>query len=253
MSTAAQRRARRRTVLPGFPWAGRFSTPEEARTYASFEQIQCLICGNSYKSLGSHINRIHGLDETRYKQQFGIPYTVGLVSAPTARRHEKAYNKNISLEERLSYVASARALLVQKLASGDCDWRRLVSSVYNQKLEQIGVVNNTDVRNRSCYLCGNEVTVRGAWVFFKDEMIRCGECLAPTSRRPPYKMSPDDHEKLRQWVEDNPERATEYSKARSWWSWRRNPFPLLAYAKKWDARLRIMPQLLERSRELAQT
>ena len=58
-------------------------------------------------------------------------------------------------------------------------------------------------------------------------------------------MTPGDREKLRQWAEDNPERATEYLKARNWWGWQRNPFPLLAYAKKWGARLRIMPELIE--------
>jgi hypothetical protein len=88
------------------------------------------------------------------------------------------------------------------------------------------------------------VTVRGARVFYKDEMIRCEECLAPRSRRP-RRITAEDREMLRQWAEDNPERAREYLKARSWWSWRRNPFPLLAYAEKWRARLRIMPKLLK--------
>jgi hypothetical protein len=94
------------------------------------------------------------------------------------------------------------------------------------------------------------VTVKGARVFYKDEMIRCEECLAPTNRRPPYnKMTSDDREKLRQWAEENPERAREYLKARSWWGWRGNPFPLIAYAQKWKARLRIMSKLLEEAHE----
>jgi predicted transcriptional regulator len=84
-------------VVPGFPWTGRFSTVEKAREYASGESIQCLICGKHYKALASHINRIHKVDESSYKQQFGIPYTVGLVSAPTAQRHAKEYAK-ISLQ-----------------------------------------------------------------------------------------------------------------------------------------------------------
>jgi hypothetical protein len=224
-----------------------------ARDYVSGETIQCLICGKDYKALGCHINRIHKIDETSYKQQFGIPYTVGLVSAPTAKRHAEECAKNMSPGQRLIYVASARDNLKRQLDLGHCTWRQPVSSVYNQKAGRIMAVNEAPVSERSCYVCGNIVTVRAARVFYKDEMIRCEDCLAPTSRRPPYKMSSFDREKLRQWAEDNPERAKEYVNARSWWSWRLNPFPLLAYAEKWGARLRIMPKLLEVAQERSST
>ena len=231
-------------MVPGFPWTGRFSTPEEAREYASRGSIQCLICGKYFKALGSHINRIHKLDETSYKQQFGIPYTVGLVSAPTARRHAEEYAKHISPGQRLIYVASARDRLRQQVISGNCVWRQPVSSVCGQKARTITAVNETPACKRSCCLCGNVVTVRAARVFYKDEMIRCEECLAPASRKP-HRITAEDREKLRQWAEDNPERAREYLKARTWWAWRRNPLPLIAYARKWGARLRIMPTLFE--------
>ena len=95
----------------------------------SRESIQCLICGKHYKALGSHINRIHNLNETSYKQQFGIPYTVGLLSAPTARRFGEECTKTIPSEQRIIYLASARASLKQKVESGDCKWRLPVSSV----------------------------------------------------------------------------------------------------------------------------
>ena len=244
MSTADQRRAKRRLVLPGFPWRGQFATPEEARAYVSQEKLQCLICGKSYNSLGSHINRIHELDETSYKQLFGIPYGVGLVSSPTAELHAVAYVKNISPEERLIHVAKARAELRRRLEGIGCVWRAPVKSVFNKKAQTIKFVNDAPSCIRSCFLCENSVTVKAARVFYKDDMIRCEDCLAPASRRP-HKMTLDEREKLRQWAEDNPERATEYLKARSWWSWRRNPFPLLAYAEKWDARLRLKPELVE--------
>jgi hypothetical protein len=243
VSTTAQRRAKRRHILPGFPWRGQFATPEEARRYVSHEKLQCLICGKSYKSLGSHINRIHELDETSYKQQFGIPYTVGLVSAPTAKRHAEEYAKRISPQERLAYVASARASLKQEVESGISECREVVSSVYNQRVQRITSVNEAPSCSRSCFLCGNIVSVQASRVFYKDEMIRCEECISPRSRKP-YKMRPDDRDKLRQWAEDNPEREREYRKARNWWGWHRNPFPLIAYAEKWGARLRIMPELL---------
>jgi hypothetical protein len=204
VSTAAQRRVKRRRALPGFPWVGQFATPEEARDYVSRESIQCLICGKHYKALGSHINRIHQFDETSYKQQFGIPYTVGLVSDPTATRHAEALAKHIAPEERIVHVSSARTRLQQNIDSGVQDWRVLVSSVYNQRIQQIKSVNEAPSCSRPCFLCGNSVTVKGARIFCKDEMIRCEGCIAPSSRKP-HKMSREDRDKLRQWAANNPE------------------------------------------------
>lgn len=173
--------------------------PEEARHYVSHEKLQCLICGKNNNSLGSHINRIHGLDETSYKEQFGIPYTVGLASAPIAKRHAEAYAKHISPEKRVCYLASARTSLQRQLDSGNFNGRQPVASVHNTRLQRIVAVNEAPACNRKCYSCGHVVSGRGAWVFYKGEMIRREECLAPTSRRPPYKMSLDDREKLQQW------------------------------------------------------
>ena len=86
--------------MPGFPWRGSISLPEEAEAYVSGERIQCLLCGKFYRSLGSHINSVHEVDETSYKHRFGIPYRVGLVSATTAKRHAEELTKRISPEER---------------------------------------------------------------------------------------------------------------------------------------------------------
>jgi hypothetical protein len=187
---------------------------------------------------------IHKSDEASYKHRFSIHYTVGIVSAPTAKRHAEAYAKSISPEERLAYVVSGLVSLKQKVEAGNYDQRELVSSVYDQKVQQIKTVNDAPSCVTFCFLCGNSVSVNASRVFFKAEMIRCEQCIAPQSRRP-YRMRHEDREKLRQWAEDNPERAREYLKARSWWSWHRNPFPLIAYANKWGARVRIMPELLK--------
>ena len=167
MSTASQQRAKRRLVLPGFPWRGQFATPEEARAYVSQEQLQCLICGKSYRSLGSHINRIHKLDETSYKQQFGIPYGVGLVSFPTAELHARAYANNISHGERLIHVAKARGELQRRLDGIGCVWRAPVKSVFNQKAQRITFVNDAPSCIRCCFLCGNSVTVKASRIFTK--------------------------------------------------------------------------------------
>jgi ROS/MUCR transcriptional regulator protein len=248
VSTAAQRYARRRRVRPGFPWEGSFSLPEEAEAYVSGERIQCLLCGKLYRSLGSHINSVHEVNETSYKHRFGIPYRVGLVSAITAKRHAEELTKRISPQERREYVAVARATLRAMVDFGSLEWRPPVASVNNQRAQRFKLVNDAQSCSRSCHACGDTVIVRGARVFYGDEMIRCEQCIAPASRRP-YKMRPEDREKLRQWAEDNPERAREYLKARSWWSWRRYPFPLIAYAEKWGASLRIMPELLKAAEE----
>ena len=55
-------------------------TPEEVRTYFSGEEIVCLICGRSMRSLARHLRSAHGIPVETYKRRFGLPWGRGLVS-----------------------------------------------------------------------------------------------------------------------------------------------------------------------------
>ncbi len=93
----------RRWVIQGYPWQGQFETLEEVKDYLSEDRIDCLLCGRALKSLSMHLARIHGISCDRYKEQFGIPYTCGLISADVSDQ----------MSERMSLIAKHEPLPVQ--------------------------------------------------------------------------------------------------------------------------------------------
>ncbi len=164
------------------------------------------------RSLGWHINSIHSVNETEYKQQFGIPYGVGIVCAETHIKHVASSERAATSEELAERAARARALFGKQRNGGTAKWRETVLSVRNQRTERIGSVNSLKPPKK------------------------------PKAKIP---MTPGARARIRAWSEANPERSQDYMKAKNWWTWQRNPEPLIAYAAKWGAKLRIMPKLLE--------
>lgn len=68
----------RRRIKSGFPFNRKLETPEEIVKYYGEFGIVCLMCGKTLKSLGNHVNRIHGLSPDQYKIQYGLPMSRGL-------------------------------------------------------------------------------------------------------------------------------------------------------------------------------
>ncbi len=235
-SKQARRRARRRQVLPGFPRTEKFSSIAEAHDYVSGADLQCLLCGQRKQSLGIHVLKIHDMTAEQYKVLFGIPYGVGLSSAPSRDKHVHA--KRAPREVLVERAALARKTKEDYGAS----WRPPVSTVAAQRETRLRAMSTAPETIRPCTTCGADVTVSGSRVFYKT--LRCLDCILPQSR-PNQPMSDDAKVRLKEWEKTNSTRASEYNKARNWWGWQRNPLPLLAYAEKWGAKLRLMPRLLE--------
>ena len=69
-----------RTILPDFPWRGIFQTFDEIENYFEGDNIQCLLCGRLFKSLGNHVRKTHGMSPREYKIMYGLPLNRGLSS-----------------------------------------------------------------------------------------------------------------------------------------------------------------------------
>ena len=65
--------------LPGFPWRGKFTSVEELDAYFQEHKLTCLLCGRRYDQLGNHISQGHQISKDEYKEQFGLPWTYGLM------------------------------------------------------------------------------------------------------------------------------------------------------------------------------
>lgn len=74
----------------------KLQTKEEVEEYFSHEKIECLICGKKYKSLASHIVRVHGVTVEEYKDKFNLPYSRGLIGAATKNLQSERMKKRIA-------------------------------------------------------------------------------------------------------------------------------------------------------------
>lgn len=70
-----------------YPWEGVFQTREELDQYFSGDRITCLLCGEPFLILASHIKTAHGMSVDEYKQRYGIPWSRGLTSAGTRKKY----------------------------------------------------------------------------------------------------------------------------------------------------------------------
>lgn len=60
-----------------------FRTRREVEQYFTGTTIKCLLCGQRFRRLGSHLSWKHNMSANDYRIQFGLPWTRGLTSAPS--------------------------------------------------------------------------------------------------------------------------------------------------------------------------
>lgn len=54
-------------------------------------KIKCLICGKSFNHLGSHIWHGHKILAKEYKEEFGLPYKMALISSEVKLKKQDAF------------------------------------------------------------------------------------------------------------------------------------------------------------------
>ena len=85
-----------------FPWPGRFETKAEIDEYFSGDKVQCLLCSEWYKTLHTHLVRIHEIAVDDYRERYGLPWKRGLCVASTSEKLSKkmARKKERELSDR---------------------------------------------------------------------------------------------------------------------------------------------------------
>ena len=71
----------------------KITSEAELDRYLSGSAIQCLICGDYFASVSSHVLHKHGITAEDYKHEFGIPKKVGVV----IKSLSKVFSDNIKL------------------------------------------------------------------------------------------------------------------------------------------------------------
>lgn len=85
----------RRKSMPGYPKEFKFTTPEEVYNYFNSERLICLLCGKTYKLLGTHL-LIHGSNVESYREKYGLPYSRGLVGIHLKKHKSDRMKKMLS-------------------------------------------------------------------------------------------------------------------------------------------------------------
>ena len=57
-------------------------------------KTNCLICGERFDYLGSHIFHKHRLKANKYKELFGLPHNLNLISDGVRKKKQIAFNKD---------------------------------------------------------------------------------------------------------------------------------------------------------------
>lgn len=76
-------------ALPGVIEAETSAEPVNWKKSISKTSITCLVCGAVKKVLAPHLRVQHGLTTKQYRQQFGIPAKVSLLSKEARARRQK--------------------------------------------------------------------------------------------------------------------------------------------------------------------
>lgn len=92
--TPAQKRAKRRAPLPGFPIVPYKMSLKEIREYFDNPKLQCLICGRLRGNLGNHL-QIHEATIDEYKEAFGFPWSRGLAGTEAVKNYSEATKERI--------------------------------------------------------------------------------------------------------------------------------------------------------------
>jgi len=67
------------------------------------KKLKCLICGKEFKHLGSHIWHGHKILAKEYKEEFGLPYNMALISDEIKLKKQDAFE-----QDRERYVANLK-------------------------------------------------------------------------------------------------------------------------------------------------
>lgn len=71
----------------------KFQTMAEVDAYFAQDPLPCLICGGRYNSLHQHVYHTHKMKADEYKEQFGIPWRRGLISASMREKQSAIMNE----------------------------------------------------------------------------------------------------------------------------------------------------------------
>jgi hypothetical protein len=113
------------------------------------ENLKCKICGKVFQHLGSHLFHGHGVTAREYKEEYGLPYNMALISDEVYRKKSEAFNER--REEYLKNLTkSGKKYQFKKGADGH---RRISEYEKKRYVARILDVNKRKKKMEACLVC----------------------------------------------------------------------------------------------------
>lgn len=105
----------------------KITSREDLERYLSGDRLECFICGKSYINLGTHIGYGHKVDIKEYKEKYGIPTSVGLLSEPF-KKNKSDNASNNPLIKKGQFKKGHETKLVKKRKQPDWCYKELIKN-----------------------------------------------------------------------------------------------------------------------------
>jgi len=129
----------------------------------------CKICGKKCKHLGAHLWHAHGVLAREYKEEFGLPFKMSLISKEVMAKKSEAFEK-----DREKYIKNlAKAGAKYQFKKGQSGYRRV--SEYEMK-KVIARINDVNAKKKStltpCPVCNMQFNHMESHLFNKHGLIQ---------------------------------------------------------------------------------
>lgn len=130
------------------------------------DKLKCKICGKNFNHLGSHIWHKHKITAREYKQEFGLPYNISLISRQIYDKKVDAFNEN--RDKYLSNILKDNGFRFKKGKDGS---RRISDLERKRFIERINEVNRKK-KPEKCPVCNMVFNHLDSHLYNKHRLIR---------------------------------------------------------------------------------
>lgn len=129
------------------------------------DKLKCKICGKEFQHLGSHIWHKHKITARQYKEKFGLPYNMALIS-------EKIYEKKVKAfdEHREKYLSNINKDNGYRFKKGKTGTRRISELERKRIIERIEKVNKR--KPEKCPVCNMVFDHLDSHLYNKHKLLR---------------------------------------------------------------------------------
>ena len=129
------------------------------------------MCGRCYKHLGSHIYHCHGITANEYKERFGLPHNMALITEEIYKKKSDHY-----AQHREKYLKNfLKASKKYRFKKGKKQIRGYISAqAKRQALENLAKINKSRKREQ-CPICKQIFDNLDSHLYNKHKLIRVRE------------------------------------------------------------------------------